>query len=62
MERHIPMNALWDVMFVKKEKPLSERIEDLAKKVSLLLRDEEYKILHDSCVSIYAVIMVINTP
>lgn len=49
-------------MFVKKEKPLSERIEDLAKKVSLLLRDEEYKILHDSCVSIYAVIMAINTP
>ena len=49
-------------MFVKKEKPLSERIEDLAKKVSLLLRDEEYKILYDSCVSIYAVIMVINTP
>ena len=49
-------------MFVKKEKPLSERIEDLAKKVSLLLRDAEYKILHDRCVSIYAVNMVINTP
>ena len=49
-------------MFVKKEKPLSERIEDLAKKVSLLLRHEEYKIVYDSCVSIYAVIMVMNTP
>ena len=63
MGRHILMNALRGVMFVKQEKSLSEGILDLSKMVSLKLPDTEYLLFFShvlvlTCLRVYLFLLI----